>query len=304
MSVENVVSKISTEEMNALTEQGFTPADSYSEVKGEELSMAPALEQSASLTDDVDQSKGSEQSKDEQQTKEVDTQNFKFGDKEYTEEQILAALDDHTNKDKWQKSYTERDQELAEHRKNIDSQLDKIKSIQQDEKLMDTLKDFLGDDHPLFSLPTVNQTDSSVQNTEDQNINEEYNSVKKIEELQERIDQMQADKDLESDIVQLKQKYPAINDESMEEVLKLATDRGIENNEDAYKIALYDAAETSAISKAHSAFEEAQKLKEIPETDGRSPGDKEIPTPQMKDPSDLRNFIMNEFGDRIFGENR
>ena len=43
MSVENVVSKISTEEMNALTEQGFTPADSYSEVKGEELSTIGGL---------------------------------------------------------------------------------------------------------------------------------------------------------------------------------------------------------------------------------------------------------------------
>ena len=95
MSVDNVVSKISSDEINALTEQGFTPADNYKEVKGEELTMAPALEQSASLTDNVDQSKGSEQSKDEQQTKEVVPQNFKFGDKEYTEDQILAALDDH-----------------------------------------------------------------------------------------------------------------------------------------------------------------------------------------------------------------
>lgn len=299
----NTAANISAEDKAALMEQGFTPADNFTEVKGEDLSMAPALNKSASLAD-AGQSGESEKTQDNQQTKEVVPDNYKFGDKEYSQEEILAALDDHSNKEKWQKSYTERDQELAEHRKSLDAQLEKIQSIQQDEKLMDTLKDFLGDDHPLFSLPTVNQTNSSVQNTEIPTEETEYNSNSAIEELQEQINDLQAEKELDLEMSQLRNQYPQINDDSMNEILSLAIDKGIENLEDAYKIALYDAAETSAISKAHSAFEEAEKLKAIPESDGRASGEKEVPAPQLNDPSELRNYIMNEYGDSLFGRNK
>ena len=299
----NTAANISAEDKAALMEQGFTPQDNFKEVKGEELSMAPALNASASEAD-ASQSVESEKPTDDMQTKEVVPDSYKFGDKEYSQEQIMAALDDHSNKDKWQKSYTERDQQLAEHRKNLDAQLEKIQSIQQDEKLMDTLKDFLGDDHPLFSLPTVNQTNSSVQNTEIPTENTEYNSNSAIEELQDQIATMQAEKELDSEIADLRTNYPALNDEAVDEILELAVDKGIENLEDAYKIARYDAAETSAISKAHSAFEEAEKLKAIPESDGRASGEKEVPAPQLNDPSELRNYIMNEYGDSLFGRNK
>jgi len=299
----NTAANISAEDKAALMEQGFTPQDNFKEVKGEELSMAPALNASASEAN-ASQSVESEKPTDDMQTKEVVPDSYTFGDKEYSQEQIMAALDDHSNKEKWQKSYTERDQQLAEHRKNLDTQLEKIQSIQQDEKLMDTLKDFLGDDHPLFSLPTVNQTNSSVQNTEIPAENQEYNSNSAIEELQEQINNLQAEKELDVEISQLRTQYPQINDEAMDEILNLAVDKGIENLEDAYKIARFDAAETSAISKAHSAFEEAEKLKAIPESDGRATGEKEVPTPQLNDPGELRNYIMNEYGDSLFGRNK
>jgi len=297
----NTAANISAEDKAALMEQGFMPNDDFKEVKGEELSMAPALNESASLAD-ADQSGESEKPQDNQQTKEVVPDTYTFGDKEYSSEEILAALDDRSNKEKWQKSYTERDQSLAEHRKNLDTQLEKIQSIQQDEKLMATLKDFLGDDHPLFTLPTVNQTDSSVQNTEIPTENTEYNSNSAIEELQEQISTLQAEKELDTEILQLRTEYPQIDDEALDEILELAVDKGIESLEDAYKIARFDAAETSAIGKAHSAFEEAEKLKEIPESDGRQAGDKEVPIPQFTDRNDLRNFVMNEYGDSLFSK--
>lgn len=299
----NTAANISAEDKAALMEQGFTPQDSFKEVKGEELSMAPALNASASEAN-ASQSVESEKPTDDMQTKEVVPDSYTFGDKEYSQEEILAALDDHSNKEKWQKSYTERDQELAEHRKSVENQLNQIKAIQQDEKLMDTLKDFLGDDHPLFSLPTVNQTNSTVQNTENPAEKSEYNSNSAIEELQEQIATMQAEKELDLEISQLRNQYPALNEEAMDEILELAVDRGIESLEDAYKIARFDAAESSAISKAHSAFEEAEKLKAIPESDGRASGEKEVPTPQLTDPNDLRSYIMNEYGDSLFGRNK
>ena len=299
----NTAANISSEEKAALMEQGFMPNDDFKEVKGEDLSMAPALNESASLAD-ADQSGESEKTQDNQQTKEVVPDTYKFGDKEYSSEEILAALDDRSNKEKWQKSYTERDQQLAEHRKTLDTQLEKIQSIQQDEKLMTTLKDFLGDDHPLFSLPTVNQTNSSVQNTEIPTEDTEYNSNSAIEELQDQIATMQAEKELDSEIAQLQSSHPFLNSDAVDEILELAVEKGIENLEDAYKIARFDAAETSAISKAHSAFEEAEKLKAIPESDGRAAGEKEVPTPQLNDPGDLRNYIMNEYGDSLFGRNK
>lgn len=299
----NTAANISAEDKAALMEQGFQPADNYSEVKGEELTMAPALQESASEAS-ASQSVESEKPTDDKQTKEVVPDSYKFGDKEYSSEEILAALDDHSNKDKWQKSYTERDQELAEHRKTLDTELSKIKAIQQDEKLMDTLKDFLPEGHPLFSLPTVNQTDSTVQNTEIPVENNEYNSNSAIEELQNQIATMQAEKELETEMSQLRTQYPQLNKEAMDEILEIAIDKGIENLEDAYKIARFDAAESSAISKAHSAFEEAEKLKAIPESDGRASGDKEVPIPQLTDKNELRNYIMNEYGDSIFGGNK
>ena len=299
----NTAANISAEDKAALMEQGFTPQDNFKEVKGEELSMAPALNASASEAN-ASQSVESEKPTDDMQTKEVVPDTYTFGDKEYSQEQIMAALDDHSNKEKWQKSYTERDQELAEHRKSVENQLNQIKAIQQDEKLMDTLKDFLGDDHPLFSLPTVNQTNSTVQNTENPAEQSEYNSNSAIEELQDQIATMQAEKELDLEISQLRNQYPALNEEAMDEILELAVDRGIENLEDAYKIARFDAAESSAISKAHSACEEAEKLKAIPESDGRASGDKEVPTPQLTDPNDLRSYIMNEYGDSLFGRNK
>lgn len=299
----NTAANISAEDKAALIDQGFTPADNYSEVKGEDLTMAPALNASEPSAE-VEPQTASEKGPENQQTKEEVPDVYTFGEKQYSQEEILAALDDHSNKDKWQKSYTERDQQLAEHRKNLDTQLEKIKSIQQDEKLMTTLRDFLGDDHPLFTLPTVNQTNSSDQNTEIPTETEEYNSNSAIEELQDQIATMRAEQELDQEILNLKAEYPQINDEAMDEILELAVDRGIESLEDAYKIARFDAAETSAIGKAHSAFEEAEKLKAIPESDGRAVGDKETPTPQLSDPTDLRNYIMNEYGDSLFGENK
>ena len=161
----NIATSISTEDKEALLRQGFQPADSFKEVKGENLEMAPAMNDASSQSVATENT-GSENTDTQVQTKEEQQQGYKFGEREYSEEEILAALDDHHNKEKWQKSFTERDQQFAEHRKSLDTELEKIKTIQQDEKLMSTLKDFLGDDHPLFSVSTETQINSTVQNTE------------------------------------------------------------------------------------------------------------------------------------------
>ena len=240
----NIATSISTEDKEALLRQGFQPADSFKEVKGEDLEMAPAMNDASSQSVATENT-GSENTDTQVQTKEEQQQGYKFGEKEYSEEEILAALDDHHNKEKWQKSFTERDQQFAEHRKSLDNELEKIKTIQQDEKLMSTLKDFLGDDHPLFSVSTETQTNSTVQNTEIPAEQNEYNSNSAIEELQEQIQDLQAEKELDLEMAQLVKKYPSIDEDSMDEILSLAVEKGMENLEDAYKIALYDAAETS-----------------------------------------------------------
>tara|TARA_R100001129_G_scaffold169939_3_gene139039 strand:- start:90 stop:1007 length:918 start_codon:yes stop_codon:yes gene_type:complete len=295
------IGSIATDDVAGLMEQGFTPADSYAEVKGEDLTMSPALSETSR---EVPQPEDTGQPEVKEQTEDNVNQTYKFGDQEYSQDDILKALDDHSNKEKWQKSYTERDQELAEHRKTLEtglkSELDKWQTVRQDEKLMNTLKDFLGDDHPLFTESTVNLTDSNVQNTESVPTQDAQPSNDALEEIRNELEQLKADKQLETDVVNLKAKYPALDNAAVDEVIKTAIDNDISDLENAYKIARFDSAETSAISKAHNAFEEAQRLKEIPETSGETAGDKEVPTPQLNSDADVRDFMLREYGNSLF----
>ena len=69
----------------------------------------------------------------------------------YTMDELRAALEDSQNKNEWQKSNTQKAQEVADARKLLDGEKQKWNSIMQDQELVDTLKDYLGEDHALFN---------------------------------------------------------------------------------------------------------------------------------------------------------
>ena len=283
----------SAEEM-AMLDQGYTQAVEK-EVVPE--NMVPANNQ---LREETPTPEESDNNPVEVQSSEPDI--YKVNDVDYSLDDITEALEARSNKDKWQKTFTERDQQFAEHRKSLTNQLEKWKTVQQDESLMNGLKELLPEDHPLFN-DDVSQTLNSIektQNTDTPQIEEITESPSDLEALRNEVESLKAERELDQEIAELQTKYPSLDDDALSEVMTVATEKGIMNLEDAFKIARFDTAENSAITKAVNAFEEAQKMKTIPEADGQQSGEKEVPTPKLNDQSDLRDYVLNEYSESLY----
>tara|TARA_R110001592_G_scaffold125105_2_gene334354 strand:- start:1383 stop:2261 length:879 start_codon:yes stop_codon:yes gene_type:complete len=278
----------------AMLDQGYTQAVEK-EVVPENL--APARDQ---LREETPTPEESDNNPVKVQSSEPDV--YKVNDVDYSLDDIAEALEARSNKDKWQKTFTERDQQFAEHRKNLNNELEKWQTVQQDETLMNGLKELLPEDHPLFKddlSKTLNSFETqNTDITQPEEITESPNSD--LEALRNEIEIMKAEKELDSEIQSLVSKYPTLDDDALNEVMTIATEKGIENLEDAFKIARFDTAENSAITKALNAFEEAQKMKTIPEADGQQSGEREVPTPKLNDQSDLRDYVLNEYSESLY----
>ena len=278
----------------AMLDQGYTRAVEK-EVVPENL--APARDQ---LREETPTPEESDNNPVKVQSSEPDV--YKVNDVDYSLDDIAEALEARSNKDKWQKTFTERDQQFAEHRKNLNNELEKWQTVQQDETLMNGLKELLPEDHPLFKddlSKTLNSFETqNTDITQPKEITESPNSD--LEALRDEIEIMKAEKELDSEIQSLVSKYPTLDDDALNEVMTIATEKGIENLEDAFKIARFDTAENSAITKALNAFEEAQKMKTIPEADGQQSGEREVPTPKLNDQSDLRDYVLNEYSESLY----
>lgn len=286
-----------TAEEMAMLDQGYTRSNEKEVVPQE---MAPARDQ---LRAETPQPEESENNPVESQSSEPEV--YKVNDVEYTLDDITEAIEDRSNKEKWQKTFTERDQQFAEHRKTLESrltsELEKWKTIQQDDALMNGLKELLPQDHPLFK-DDINKTLSDVenQNTNTTQFEETTESPSDLEALRDEIESLKAERELDQEVVELKSKYPSLDDDAITEVMEVATEKGIMNLEDAFKIARFDTAENSAIAKALSAFEKAQEMKTIPETDGQQSGEREVPTPKLRDQSELRDYVLNEYSESLY----
>lgn len=238
-----------------------------------------------------DQPKQTEEIPAEEQEKE---EVFKVGDLEYTQEDILKALDDSENKEKWQKSQTEKDQQLAHDRKAVQDELKRFNSLKEDSDLMDTLKEFLGEDHSFFQDSAVAL---ETQESQDTNTGEPTTTSDPVAELKSELDVIKAERQLEANLSDLQNKYPELqnNSEAISEVLKIAADKEMFNLEDAYKIARFDTAESSAVAKAYNAFKEAQQMKDVPEATGEVKGDHSEPVKALKDYDSIRDHVLSEY---------
>ena len=107
---------------------------------------------------------------------------------------------------------------------------------------------------------------------------------------------MRAERELEKDIAQLQKDYPELDGD--QEALKEVVDTAIEKMlplADAYKIARFDSAETSAIKKAVDVFNKASTLKDIPDAKGRDDGDHTAPNMIPKDYDQARDYVLKNY---------
>jgi len=97
------------------------------------------LETTASPSDDKASEANTEETSQEEVTEPVAVDNFEIDGKDYSRDQILQWRDDADNKENWQKSNTEKAQQLSKWNKLAEK-------IQEDESFRNHLKDFYYDD--------------------------------------------------------------------------------------------------------------------------------------------------------------
>lgn len=215
--------------------------------------------------------------------------------KEYSVEDIQNWKQDSENRHEWQKSNTQKSQELSDSRKALQAKLDKWKSVEDDGDLMDALRDYLGDSaesHPIFSKEELVASDESEEPTETKEPEgDEATTLKsRLEELEVRLQ-------VERDIADLTKSHPELreNEDALKEVIDTMVDENLPSLEHAYVHATAKATEESAFKKAKQAFEEAQKAKAIPVQKPKAKGMKNPPVPKLRDYNDIREHALEHY---------
>ena len=203
-------------------------------------------------------------------------------------DELRAALEDSQNKNEWQKSNTQKAQEVADARKLLDGEKQKWNSIMQDQELVDTLKDYLGEDHALFNT-------KEPSNDTQQDTNQVPEPVQdRLRELEERFEMQEAEAAVERDIQSLIAKHPELdgNEDALQEVLQTSVDKGITNLEDAFILTNHQASVDSALAKAVKTLEKAESQKQIPEADVKHQADRTPVNEKPKDFDEARDMAM------------
>ena len=212
--------------------------------------------------------------------------------KTYSHDDIRAALEDSRNRHDWQKSNTKKAQDLSNQRKALEAESNKWKSLTEDSELNDTLKDYLGDDHDLFKETIVEPSNVTTQDTKADQPNDEM--VNRVQELENKLEQAEAQKAVEQDIVKLIGSHPELDgqEEALQEVLQTALDKGLSNLEDAFVITNHQAAVDSAFAKAVKTLEEAEEKKAIPEASTKHGGARSTPNSKPANYDEARDMAM------------
>ncbi len=222
---------------------------------------------------------------------------YEFNGEKYSTEDILSALGDAKNNSDWKAKNTQEAQRLSAEKKSLNAEIEKINELKGNEDLVNLLKDYLGEEHPFFEETSVAFDDADTQNTETEEQTTESEPVEENrDELLEEVRLMRAERELEKDIAQLQKDYPELDGD--QEALKEVVDTAIEKMlplADAYKIARFDSAETSAIKKAVDVFNKASTLKDIPDAKGRDDGDHTAPNMIPKDYDQARDYVLKNY---------
>ena len=251
----------------------FTPDEGE-----QQLTETESMPNSEATTDEPVETQATEQPEnslepvptDDSEPEVIDFSEIEIDGQTYTTEQLQEFIKDSQNKADWQKSNTQKAQELASQEKALKAEFERINGVMKDEEVVETMKDLLGEDHEFFK-------ESSVQFSENVEQPQEQEPVRdnRIDQLEAQVQEMQLKEQVANEINSLVKAHPELENDSdaISEVLDIAVDRNIADLEDAFILAQARATDQSAVLKAMKKLKEAEDLKAIPEVDSNKKGD-------------------------------
>ena len=275
----------------------FTPDE------GEQQTTSPASEADSEVTteepvetQEAEQPENSEETvpTDDSEPEVIDFSEIEIDGETYTTEQLQGFIKDSMNKAEWQKSNTQKAQEIANQEKALKAEFDRINGVMKDDEVVETMKDLLGEDHEFFKESDVKFSENVEQVQEP---SEDNKDDARFEELEAQVREMQLKEQVANEINQLVQAHPELKDDgdAISEVLDIAVDRNIADLEDAFTLAQARATEESAVMKAMKKLKEADELKAIPEVDSNKKGDHSPKVEKSPDFDHARNIALSDY---------
>ena len=241
-------------------------------------------------------------SENEPTTEATEIEVLELDGQQYDMEQLQEALDAYNNKNEWQKTNTEKSQAISAERKAFDAEIKVWNDLRNDEDAMSALRDVLDADHPVFSKQVAVAEEEPIQDTTEssdriQELEDKLNEIVQVKE-QETLD-MEADRQVNSDLTSLKQEHPELEDqELMDEVITTAIEKGFTGRqglEDAFVLAYHSASEDSAFKTAVNRARSAKAMKSIPETEGNVKGQHTEPITKAESYKDARQDALKNY---------
>ncbi len=229
----------------------------------------------------------------------VEVESLELDGVEYDIDTISEALEAFNNKSDWQKSNTEKAQQLSAERKAFQDESKIWRDLQNDENAIDALRDVLPDDHPIFNPGVAEEIQ-----------NQDTKGLDKVQELEERLNEIQQEKEEElavkeadqqvfQDLANLKQTHPELEDQDlMDEVITTAIEKGFvgqEGLEDAFVLTYHSSAEDSAFKTAVNRARNAKAMKSIPEPEGPAKALRDEPTGKPFSYKDARSDALKNY---------
>lgn len=274
--------------------------DEMASLVTDESPIGQGEEPSAPLEDVVvDQSNQVEEVVTEGQDDGMEIESLELDGNEYDIETISQALEAFNNKNDWQKSNTEKAQELSAERKAFEAETKVWQDLRNDEDAIEALRSVLDDDHPIFNPSKAEEIQN--QDTKDsdrvQELEDRLNELQREKEEEQAI--QEADKQVLQDLTELKQKHPELEDQNlMDEVITTAIEKGFtgfDGLQDAFVLTYHSSAEDSAFKTAVNRARNAKAMKSIPEPEGAVKGLHEEPVTKPKDYRDARADALKNY---------
>ena len=248
---------------------------------------------------DVDQSSQLEEVSNEGQDDHVEIESLELDGNEYDIDTISEALEAYNNKNEWQKSNTEKAQQISADRKAFEKQSKVWRDLRNDENAIEALREVLDADHPIFNPDKAEelQTQDTAEPDRVQELEDKLNELQR--ERQDELEVMEADRQVTQDLSELRQKHPDLEDQNlMDEVITTAIEKGftgIDGLEDAFVLAYHSSAEDSAFKTEVNRARNAKAMKSIPEPEGAVKGIHEEPVTKPKDYRDARADALKNY---------
>ena len=205
----------------------------------------------------------------------TDEQYLELDGNEYQIDTIKDALEAYENKSEWQKTNTEKAQELSAEKKTFKAEQKVWSELRNNDDAMAALRDVLDEDHVIFQEgESVVAEEEPIQDTKELN---------KLQELEERLNELtrskeqelmdiKADQQVHADLTELTKSHPELEDQKfMDQVINTAVDKGfigIKGLEDAFVLTYHQSAEDSAFKTAVNRARNAKAMKSVPDTKG------------------------------------